>query len=232
VTHVLKYMSDKKLPANNMKLLVINPNTGQATTERLQHFIGQSLPSGVRFSCITAKFCFPYIASEESYAVATHAVLETWKAYQEQCVPGELPDRILLGCFGDPGLYAMREVCSQPVRALAEASFEEAAALGGFAIVTGGERWKPMAMGLGYGATLTSIETVSQTGVELLANPTMAIEVLSEACQKAATSGVKSIILGGAGLAGYAKQVQPFVNVPVIDSVEAGVRRSINAVAP
>jgi allantoin racemase len=219
-----------------MNLLVINPNTGQATTDRLQNFISQSLPSDVNFSCITAKFGFPYIASEESYAVATHAVLETWKAYKEQCVPSELPDRILLGCFGDPGLYAMREVCSQPVRALAEAAFEEAAALGPFAIVTGGERWKPMlqrlATGLGYGSNLASIETVTQTGVELLANPTMAIEVLSTACQKATTSGVKSIILGGAGLAGYAKQVQPFVNVPVIDSVEAGVRRSIGAVAP
>jgi allantoin racemase len=216
-----------------MKLLVINPNTGQATTDRLQHFIGQSIPSDVRFSCITAKFGFPYIASEESYAVATHAVLETWKTYQEQCSTSELPDRILLGCFGDPGLYAMREVCSQPVRALAEAAFEEAAALGSFAIVTGGERWKPMlqrlATGLGYGSTLVSIETVTQTGVELLANPTMAIEVLSAACQKAVSSGVKSIILGGAGLAGYAKQVQAHVNVPVIDSVEAGVRQSLRS---
>ncbi len=217
-----------------MKLLVINPNTGQATTDRLQHFIGQSLlelNAGVSFSCITAKFGFPYIASEESYAVATHAVLETWKAYKEQCAEGKLPDRILLGCFGDPGLYAMREVCTQPVRALAEAAFEEAAAKGAFAIVTGGERWKPMlqrlATGLGYGAQLTSIETVTQTGVELLANPKMAIEVLSAACQKAANGNVKSIILGGAGLAGYAKQIQPFVSVPVIDSVEAGVRQAL-----
>jgi allantoin racemase len=219
-----------------MKLLVINPNTGQATTQRLTHFIGQSLPESVSFTCITAKFGFPYIASEESYAVASHAVLETWKEYKEQRAKDDsadsaLPDRILLGCFGDPGLFAMREVCERPVRALAEASFEEAAALGSFAIVTGGARWKPMlqrlADGLGYKRALSSIETVTQTGVELLANPKMAIGVLSAACQIAATSNVKSIILGGAGLAGYAKQVQPFVNVPVIDSVEAGVRRIV-----
>jgi allantoin racemase len=218
-----------------MKLLVINPNTGQATTDRLKSFIGPTLPPNVSFTCVTAKFGFPYIASEESYAVATHAVLETWKAFREQCPEKELPDRILLACFGDPGLYAMREVCTQPVRALAEAAFEDAATLGSFAIVTGGERWKPMlqrlADGLGYGnghgSRLTSIETVSQTGVELLANPSMAIEVLTTACQKAASPKVKSIILGGAGLAGYAKLVQPFVNVPVIDSVEAGVRRTL-----
>jgi allantoin racemase len=214
-----------------MKLLVINPNTGQATTDRLRQFVAQSLPAGVTFKCVTAKFGFPYIASEESYAVATHAVLETWKDYLANCAATEQPNRILLGCFGDPGLYAMREVCTQPVRALAEASFEEAAALGAFAIVTGGERWRPMlqrlAMGLGFADQLKMIETVSQTGAELLANPQMAIQVLSAACQKAAASGVSCIILGGAGLAGYAQQVQPFVSVPVIDSVAAGVRRAI-----
>jgi allantoin racemase len=214
-----------------MKLLVINPNTGPATTDRLQLFIAPSLPEGVTFQCITAKFGFPYIASEESYAVAAHAVLETWKSYKDQCPESELPDRILLGCFGDPGLYAMREICTQPVRALGEASFEEAATYGKFAIVTGGERWKPMlqrlADGLGYGLQLASIETVNQTGVELLANPKMAIEVLTAACQKAATSNVKCLILGGAGLAGYAQQIQPFLHVPVIDSVQAGVRRTL-----
>jgi allantoin racemase len=214
-----------------MKLLVINPNTGQATTDRLRHFISQSLPSGITFTCITAQFGFPYIASEESYAIASHAVIATWKSYQEQCAKDALPDRILLGCFGDPGLYAMREICTQPVRALAEASFDEAAAFGSFAIVTGGERWKPMlqrlATGLDFGSKLTCIETVTQTGVELLANPELAIKVLSAACQKAARSTATSIILGGAGLAGYAKQVQPFVDVPVIDSVEAGVRQTL-----
>lgn len=216
-----------------MKLLVINPNTGQATTDRLTHFISQALPPEITFSCVTAKFGFPYIASEESYAVAAHAVLETWKDIASKTIEAEKPDRILLGCFGDPGLYAMREICLQPVRALAEASFEEAATLGGFAIVTGGERWRPMlyrlAMSLGYAEQLKTIETVTQTGSELLANRQMAIDVLSAACQKAARGNdVRSIILGGAGLAGYAKLVQPSVNVPVIDSVEAGVRRVIS----
>jgi allantoin racemase len=212
-----------------MKLLVINPNTGQATTDRLQTVISQQLPPHVRLTCVTAKFGFPYIASEESYAVAAHAVLETWKDINDRGPREELPDRILLGCYGDPGLYALREICSQPVRALAEASFEEAAALGRFGIVTGGERWKPMlrrlANGLDYGDQLTHIEAVTQTGAQMLADPQMAIEVLSSACQKLTHSGISTIILGGAGLAGYAKLIQPYVDLLVIDSVEAGVRR-------
>jgi allantoin racemase len=214
-----------------MRLLVINPNTGQATTDRLTHFIAQTLPQGTDFSCITAKFGFPYIASEESYAVASHAVLATWQAFKEASAVENLPDRILLGCFGDPGLFAMREICTQPVTALAEASFVEASRLGDFAIVTGGERWRPMlqrlAMGLGYGDKLKTVHTVSQTGAQLLADPIMAVDVLTQACQAAERQAVKAIILGGAGLAGYAAMVQPRVNVPIIDSVEAGVRYSL-----
>jgi allantoin racemase len=103
--------------------------------------------------------------------------------------------------------------------------------MGDFAIVTGGERWRPMlqrlAAGLGYGAQLKVIETVNATGAQLLADQTMAIEVLTQACQQAQLQSVKSIILGGAGLAGYAQLIQPFLSVPVIDSVQAGVRQSL-----
>jgi allantoin racemase len=213
-----------------VKLLVINPNTGKATTDRLAQVIQAQLPVQVNLTCVTAAFGFAYIASEESYAVATHAVLQTWKQYQSQH-PDQLPDRILLGCFGDPGLFAMREVCSQPVHALAQASFVEASAMGDFAIVTGGERWRPMlqrlAAGLGYGPQLKLVETVSATGAQLLADQSMAIDLLTHACQQAQLQSVNSIILGGAGLAGYAQLIQPFVSVPVIDSVQAGVRQSL-----
>jgi allantoin racemase len=209
-----------------MKLLVINPNSGQATTDRLTQFIGNYLPPSVSFDCITAVFGFDYIASEESFAVASHAVLETWKRYSQQTLAQ--PDRILLACFGDPGLFALKEICPQPVHALSQAAFIEAASHGQFAIVTGGQRWKPMlqrhANALGFGSSLLHIETVDETGAQLLADPALAKSVLTQACKQAQASKAKAIILGGAGLAGYAKIVQDSVDIPVIDSVEAGVR--------
>jgi allantoin racemase len=55
----------------------------------------------------------------------------------------------------------------------------------------------------------------------------MAIEILTQACRAAEKFSVKTIILGGAGLAGYAAMVQPHVSLPIIDSVEAGVRYSL-----
>jgi|GEM_PF-4322294 len=46
------------------QLLVINPNTGLVTTQRLQHWINGLVPDDTRVECITARFGAPYIACE------------------------------------------------------------------------------------------------------------------------------------------------------------------------
>ena len=150
--------------------------------------------------------------------------------------PGqERMDSILIGCFGDPGLLAPRQVSQVPVTGLAEASFVAAAAQGRFAIVTGGERWKPilerLVHSLGFGEQLAGIQTVTATGAELAANPLAAQVLLARACDEAvARWGVQSVILGGAGLAGMAAAIQSRVTVPVIDSVLAGVAHALRQV--
>lgn len=218
------------------RLLVINPNTGQATTERLLQHLPAALPPEVQFSCVTARFGALYIACEASYAVAGHALLDAWAHAMADAPENEQPQRVLIGCFGDPGLHALRESCAFPVTGLAEASLMEASAIGSFAIVTGGERWQPMlerlAMSLGYTERLQHIETVPQSGAQLLADPAHAAGILSAACLRAASHNVKTIILGGAGLAGFAALVQPFVPIPVIDSVHAGARVVMGSALP
>ena len=123
-------------------LLVINPNTGQATTQRLSSHLQTLLPSDVALDCINARFGAPYIACEASHAVAGHALLDAWSHHLHTSV--HAPDGVLIACFGDPGLFALREASACPVSGLAEASFIQAARSGPFAIVTGGARWKPM----------------------------------------------------------------------------------------
>jgi allantoin racemase len=207
------------------RYLLINPNTNLLTTQRLQEVLLPLLPQGVQLEVRTARFGAQYIACEASHAVAAHACLEAW--VEQRCTTSGALDGVLIGCFGDPGLFALREVSGCPVTGLAEASFIQAASHGPFAIVTGGERWKPMlqrlAGSLGFGAQLRHIETVAPTGAALQADPDMAIHCLTQACQQAAQSGVAAIILGGAGLAGYARLLQPHIALPLIDSALAGL---------
>jgi len=215
-------------------LLVINPNTGLATTQRLQTWINGLLPQEVKVECITARFGAPYIACEASYVVAGHALLDAWSDYVQNATTH--PDGVLIACFGDPGLFALREASACPVSGLAEASFIQAAKSGPFAIVTGGARWKPMlqrlAGSLGFEQLLKHIEIVEQDGATLLADRALALRVLSQACLRAADSGAHSIILGGAGLAGYASELQVQCPLPLIDSVSAGIDSFLNNEMP
>ena len=219
---------------NYSRYLLINPNTNGLTTQRLQEALLPRLPVNTRLDVTTASFGATYIACEASHAIAAHACIASWAEYLQ--ANKEPIDGILIGCFGDPGLFALREMSGCPVTGLAEASFIQAAALGPFAIVTGGERWKPMlhrlANDLGFHKELVNIETVVPSGAELQANPQMAIACLKTACQNASTHGVKSIILGGAGLAGYAASVQSMVDLPLIDSATAGLEVLLNKDMP
>lgn len=210
-------------------LLVINPNTSDSVTALLRTHILQASGPDVAVHMVTARFGARYISSEASYAIAAHATLDAWAAWLAD--GGPTPDAVLIGCFGDPGLLALRECSSAPTTGLAEAAFFEAAQHGRFAVVTGGVAWKPMlqrlAHSLGYGAQLAHIHTVEATGAELAADPVAARALLATACREAAAQpGVQAVILGGAGLAGMAAQIQGEVPVPVIDSVLAGARQA------
>ena len=219
------------------RLLVINPNTTASVSTLLQTHVQAAAGPQVRVRTVTARFGAPYIADEASYAVAAHAMLDAWAAALAE--PGPPPDAVLIGCFGDPGLLALRESSAVPITGLAEAAFAEAARHGRFAVVTGGARWKPMlqrlAQALGHGDALAGILTVAPNGIQLAADPAGARALLAQACGEAASMfKVQAVILGGAGLAGMTADIQPLVSVPVIDSVAAGARFALqtSATAP
>ncbi|MET0541133.1 MAG: aspartate/glutamate racemase family protein [Variovorax sp.] len=212
-------------------LLVINPNTSSSVSAVLQRHVQYEVGDAVEVHTATARFGAPYISSEASYAVANHTVLDAWAVALTQ---RPKPDAVLIGCFGDPGLFALREGAGVPVGGLAEAAFAAAAWHGRFAIVTGGERWRPMlsrlAGALGHTQTLAGIHTVAPTGAELADDPVGARKLLAEACCEAADRfKAQAVILGGAGLAGMAADIAAQVPVPLIDSVQAGAQWAVEA---
>jgi Asp/Glu/hydantoin racemase len=219
------------------RLLVINPNTSASVSALLQQHLRRQLDGTLEVHTLTARFGAPYIASEATYAVAQHAVLDAWASAHAH---GERPDAVLIGCFGDPGLFALRDGAGVPVGGLAEAAFAAAARHGRFAIVTGGERWGPMldrlASSLGFAASLAGIHTVTPSGAQLAQDPVGARSLLAEACREAATRfQAQAVILGGAGLAGMAGDIAASVPVPLIDSVSAGgewAREAVRSGAP
>ncbi len=213
-----------------MRILLINPNTSASVTTLVAGRVSEVAGDAATFVPVTARFGAAYIASRAALAIAGHAALDCLADHARGC------DAVFLACFGDPGLLALREVSPVPVVGMLEASCLEARRMAGrYGIVTGGALWKPMleeiVAGLGLGDGLAGIRIVARTGGEIAKDPEGALAALATACRACAEQdGAETVILGGAALAGLASRLQPHVPVPVLCSVEAGVRASLAAV--
>ncbi len=198
------------------RCLVINPNTTATVTQMVLAACHAAQP-GVQWDGATARFGAAYIANEIGYAKAGHAALDAHEAFYDG------HDVVLLACFGDPGLLALRELSRVPVVGLAQSSFEAAARRGRFAVVTGGHAWAPMlarfARAQALDERLTGIHTIDWTGAQIAAEPDRARDALVAAAQHGVEEGAQCILLGGAALAGLAPSLQPRLAVPVLDNV-------------
>ena len=204
-------------------LLLINPNTTQSITDLVLRTAKRFAHKGTKLRAVTGAFGPRYIASRVGYAIAGHAAVDALANDRLA------RDAVVLACFGDPGLAALKEVSKVPVVGMAEASILQASAIGKrFSIVTGGERWKPMleefVAAQGMSARLASVRTVAPTGADIARNPKAALALLAKGCAACVREdGADAVILGGAGLAGLAAKLRRSVEVPLLDGLACAI---------
>jgi Asp/Glu/hydantoin racemase len=201
------------------EILLINPNTTQSITDLVLRTAKTFASRGTVLRAVSGAFGPRYIASRVGYAIAGHAAVDALANDKGR------KDAVILACFGDPGLAALKEISPVPVVGLADASILQACALGGrFSIVTGGERWQSMleefVAAMGLASRLASVRTVAPTGADIARNPKAAMALLAKGCQACVKQDrADVVILGGAGLAGLAAKLANKVDVPVLDGV-------------
>ena len=205
------------------RLLLINPNTTQSITDLVLKHAKRFAATGTTLRAVSGAFGPRYIASRIGYAIAGHAAVDALANDKGA------RDAVVLACFGDPGLAALKEVSKVPVVGMAEASILQACAVSRrFSIVTGGERWKPMleefVAAQGMASRLASVRTVAPTGADIARNPKAAMALLAKGCSACAREdGADVVILGGAGLAGLAAKLRGAVDVPLLDGVACAI---------
>jgi Asp/Glu/hydantoin racemase len=205
------------------ELLLINPNTTASITDLVLKTAQRFASKDTILRAITGAFGPRYIASRTAYAIAGHAALDALANDKRR------KDAVVLACFGDPGLAALKEIAPVPVVGMAEASILQACTLGRrFSIVTGGERWKPMleefVASQGLASRLASVRTVAPTGADIARNPKAAMALLAKGCQACVKEDrADAVILGGAGLAGLAARLEGKVDVPLLDGVACAI---------
>jgi Asp/Glu/hydantoin racemase len=204
------------------ELLLINPNTTQSITDLVMKHARAFAAAGTKLRAVTGAFGPRYVASRVGYAIAGHAAVDALANDTGK------KDAVVLACFGDPGLAALKEISDVPVVGMADASILQACALAKrFSIVTGGERWKPMleefVASHGLSSRLASVRTVAPTGADIARDPKAAMALLAEGCNACAADGADMVILGGAGLAGLAAELKPNVTIPLLDGVACAI---------
>lgn len=208
-------------------VLVINANTSVAITDLVVAHLRRAMPDDIVLRPVTGRFGAAYISTEAASVIAGHAAIEACARHMGSC------DAVLVACFGDPGLFGLREISPVPVVGMAEASMRLASGRAErFSIVTGGARWPAMlhrlAHSLGHGDRLIRVHGVALTGAQVAADPDAALGMLCDACRAAhEEDGADAVILGGAGLAGLAARVERRVGFPVIDSLIASAHEAV-----
>lgn len=198
-----------------MRVLIINPNTSEQMTDGFLA-TAQAITGGtIAFEARTASRGVAVVASRASYALAAVGVLKVWAEYRGDC------DAILVACFGDPGVPALRELADVPVFGLAETAMRAAGRRHRrVAVVTAGPAWVPMIDELAASCRITShlgTFAVEATGLSARADPVAFQAQMQGAVTRAEEAGADAILLGGAALAGSASRYR--AAVPVLDCV-------------
>ena len=208
-----------------MRILVINPNTTEAMTRGIETQALRYARPDTEIEAVSPAWGPASIEGHLEEELAAVATLET---IAERA--GSF-DGVVLACYGDPGLYAAREISPVPVIGIAEASMLMACTVAhSFSIVSTLHRVKPVLEDLvrkyGLEDRCASVRTTPLAVLDIDRDPDAANQkIIAEGRRAVEEDGAEAILLGCAGMGVLDdRRVQEVLGVPVIDGVVAAVK--------
>lgn len=207
------------------RILLLNPNTGEATTKTMVRIARETVPRH-EFIGISAPFGAPMIVEPQALATGGEAVLAMLAA---QTGAGEAFDGFIVSAFGDPGLDTARLRFALPACGIGEASFHEAAEGGRrFAIAT----TTPLldtaiaarVAASGHEAQFIGNFFTPGDAYAAVADPAVLETLLEGAVGQAIAAGAQAVIIGGGPLAQAAVALRHRFDVPIIEPIPAAAR--------
>lgn len=208
-----------------MKIKLINPNTTQRMTDAMGRCAREVAQAGTAVVAVSPRMGPPSIESHYDEALAVPGLLAEIAAGERDGYDG-----YVIACFGDPGLYAARELARGPVVGIAEAAMHAASVLApGFSVVTTLARTCGMAWHLAerYGMRrfCRNVRATDVAVLELDRPGSSARRLVIDECRRAlAEDGAEAIVLGCAGMAEFAHEIEQAIGAPVVEGVTAAVK--------
>ncbi len=213
-------------------ILVLNPNSTQSVTDEMSAAVEPFRLAGAPLIvCETLREGPPGVETQAQVDASTQLMID-WLATR----PAYLDcAAVVIGCFSDPGLFALRERLRQPVFGIGECGFNAASALaerfGSIAIVSGSlGRHRRKIRALGFEHRYVGGLAAGLGVVELADRARTWGRLQALGTQLRDESGAQAIVLGCAGFSPYRSALEQHLGVPVIDPTQAAVAAALGQV--
>ncbi len=214
--------------AGTRNILVINPNTNPAVTERVRAAAQSVVSPGTRIRAVNPPSGPFGIESPADRALAEPSVIELIREGA-----GQGFEAFVLACFDDIALAAARDLVDAPVVGSCEAGIGVTRTLARrFSVVTTFAGAIPTVEGLLQRYAVSDIATVRAAGISVAqaARGDDGDQDVAAAFRAAIdTDRAGAILLGSGGLAGRAGSLSRRFRVPVIDATAAAVKLAESA---
>ncbi|MGX5841387.1 aspartate/glutamate racemase family protein [Mesorhizobium sp. ArgA1] len=209
-----------------MQILVVNPNTTASMTETIAAAARGVAGARTEVIAVTSSMGPASIEGYYDEALAVPGLLLEIAAGERAGAQAAI-----IACFDDTGLDAARAMASIPVIGICEAALSVASYIAQrFTVVTTTERSRVPVEGLvqRYGMAGRARVRAADIAVLALEDPTSgAVEKLrGEIACAIEEDRAEAIVLGCAGMADLAHQLQEEFDLPVIDGVGAAIKQA------
>lgn len=209
-----------------MRLMVLNPNTSEDFTKAIHKAAEAVRSPGTEVVSLNPSKGPRSIESVYDELLSCGPCLEVLVNRQAEF------DGFIIACYGNhPVIHAAREMLSQPVVGIMEASLYLACVVGHtFSVISSGDRAVTMfwdaVKAFGIEGRCASIRSTGTPVLALEGSEGLKVEelILAEARRAVEEDGAEVISLGCAGMAGLDERLKRELGVPVIDGVPAAVK--------
>ena len=210
-------------------LIVINPNSSQMVTDAIDLAINPLRRFGTPVRCLTLAEGPLGIESQKQADLTIAPMLDLAAAQTDAA-------GYVIACFGDPGLYALRDQTPLPVVGIQQAAVMTALTLGQrfgvIAILPNSIPRHMRAFGaMGALGRLAGDRALGLTVADLAYERVSLEAMIATGCKLRDGDGADVLIMGCAGMARYREALETATGLPVVEPCQAAVSMALGQIA-
>ena len=210
-------------------LFVINPNSSQSVTDGIDTAIDPLRGVGTEIACLTLPDGPPGIESQAQADEVVPHLLALAASLEDQAAG------FVIACFGDPGLYALRDRTTRPVLGIQECSVATALTLGQrFGVISILPASIPRHMrsfgAMGVMDRLAGDRALGLGVMELADAGTTQARMEEVGAELRDRDGADVLIMGCAGMARYRTPLEAALGLPVVEPCQAATAMALGPI--